>query len=62
MTKGVTDMDPEVVYRRLTDLVDELLYADIDAENEQATELADLIDALDNWLKQKGALPKAWRR
>lgn len=55
-------MDPEVVYRRLTDLVDELLYADIDAENEQATELADLIDALDNWLKQKGALPKAWRR
>jgi hypothetical protein len=49
-------MDPDTCLARIRALVARQLAADED------TELAELCEALDEWISQGGFLPQAWRR
>lgn len=58
-------MDPEATLREIHELTEKLTN---DRDNystqnmaEMGRELANLIDALDGWLKRGGALPLVWR-
>lgn len=51
-------MDPEANYQEMLKLATRLL----DSENDDADRLAELVLAMDGWLKRGGFLPKAWAK
>jgi hypothetical protein len=54
-------MDPNETLRRLRDLSQTIIGAD-ENESEDALALAELVQAMDGWLKRGGFLPTEWNR
>lgn len=63
-------MDPEANLKELLELSEEVLNGDLDdfdqsevyAVAEKATRMAELVQALDGWIKKGGFLPKSWSK
>ena len=57
-------MDPNETLRRMRELAAEIPKLDMEslADHWKATELAELVEALDNWITKGGFLPAAWNR
>ena len=53
-------MDPNTNLRRQIELADSLLDETHDVDPDDAIELAELVLALDNWIRSGAALPAAW--
>lgn len=56
-------MDPDEALREALKLSDQIITEPLDDEEleEAARELAEKLEALDNWIRQGGFLPKRWR-
>lgn len=56
-------MDPDANLKELRELAQRVLYSvDPDPHPQDVERLAELVEALDGWLSNKGFLPAAWRR
>lgn len=55
-------MDPNETLRRLREICGETLWKDKELTGDSATEMAELVDALDMWLSAGNFLPEAWKR
>ncbi len=57
-------MDPNEVYKEITNLITDLTYEENDGKDldESTLEFMKLFDALDYWLQAGGFLPDAWKR
>lgn len=55
-------MDPNVNLEELRELAEEMLVSGCNPEHTNATRLAELVIALDEWIVKGGFLPKEWQR
>ena len=53
-------MDPNANLERLLELVGKMLDPTRSADPDDASEMAELVYALDTWIKHDGFLPRVW--
>jgi hypothetical protein len=55
-------MDPNATLREMREIAERITFGPNDSRDEETIRLAELVVAIDLWIRGKGALPSAWNR